>query len=56
MLLQFGSESLVSNESGEKRTMIAQEILRTEVEYMKELGIVQKVFKTPLEAALSSNR
>lgn len=36
--------------------MIAQEILRTEIEYMEELGIAQKVFKAPLEAAFSSNR
>jgi hypothetical protein len=41
---------------GEKRTVIAQDILRTEMEYMEELGIAQKVFKSPLQAALSSNR
>ncbi|XP_020893438.2 epithelial cell-transforming sequence 2 oncogene-like, partial [Exaiptasia diaphana] len=42
--------------AGEKRTSVAQEILQTETEYMEMLNIVQKEFKSPLNAALKSNR
>lgn len=41
---------------GEKRTLVAHEILSTELTYMKSLSIIQDVFKKPLQAALASNR
>lgn len=40
----------------EKRTLLAQQILSSELTYMKHLSIIQSVFKKPLEAALASNR
>lgn len=42
--------------AGEKRTLIAHEILSTEVTYMNGLSILQDVFKKPLQASLASNR
>lgn len=42
--------------AGEKRTLIAHEILSTEVTYMNGLSIIQDVFKKPLQASLASNR
>jgi len=42
--------------AGEKRTLVAHEILSTELAYMKCLSIIQDVFKKPLQAALASNR
>ena len=35
---------------------MAHEILSTELTYMRNLSIMQDVFKKPLEAALASNR
>lgn len=35
---------------------MAQEILSSELEYMKSLSIIQDVFKKPLQAAVASNR
>ena len=40
----------------EKRTLLAQQILSSELTYMKHLSVIQSVFKKPLEAALASNR
>ncbi|XP_048577823.1 epithelial cell-transforming sequence 2 oncogene-like isoform X1 [Nematostella vectensis] len=42
--------------AGERRTALAQEILSSEVSYMQTLNILKEVFKTPLQAALASNR
>ncbi|XP_073236115.1 epithelial cell-transforming sequence 2 oncogene-like [Porites lutea] len=42
--------------AGERRTLVAHEILSTELTYMRNLSIIQDVFKKPLEAALASNR
>ncbi|KAK2570590.1 Epithelial cell-transforming sequence 2 oncogene-like [Acropora cervicornis] len=39
----------------EKRTLLAQQILSSELTYMKHLSVIQSVFKKPLEAALASN-
>lgn len=41
---------------GEKRALLAQEILLSELAYMNCLSTTQNVFKKPLEAALASNR
>ena len=40
----------------EKRTPIAQEILASEIAYMRTLMIIKNIFYTPLKAALASNR
>ena len=42
--------------AGERRTLVAHEILSTELTYMRNLSIIEDVFKKPLEAALASNR
>ncbi|XP_020620781.1 epithelial cell-transforming sequence 2 oncogene-like [Orbicella faveolata] len=42
--------------AGEKRTLVAHEILSTELTYMSGLSIIQDVFKKPLQASLASNR
>jgi len=42
--------------AGEKRTLVAHEILSTELTYMNGLSIIHDVFKKPLQASLASNR
>jgi len=42
--------------AGEKRTLVAHEILSTELTYMNDLSIIQDAFKKPLQASLASNR
>ena len=40
----------------DKRTMIAKEILATEIDYMRTLEAIKNSFYQPLTNALSSNR
>ncbi|KAJ7394357.1 epithelial cell transforming sequence 2 oncoprotein-like [Desmophyllum pertusum] len=49
-------KAVTGTSAGEKRTLVAHEILSTELTYMKCLSIIQDVFKKPLQASLASNR
>ena len=40
----------------DKRTLVALEIFRSEVSYLRTLQIVRDIFHKPLESALSYNR
>ncbi|XP_028411573.1 epithelial cell-transforming sequence 2 oncogene-like [Dendronephthya gigantea] len=41
---------------GERRSVIAHELLSTEKDYCKTLSIIQDTFRKPLEASIKSNR
>ena len=53
---ELASKPCIGATAGEKRTLVAHEILSTEVTYMNGLSIIQDVFKKPLQASLASNR
>ena len=53
---KLASKPFTGATAGEKRTLVAHEILSTEVTYMNGLSIIQDVFKKPLQASLASNR
>ena len=53
---KLASKPCTGTTAGEKRTLVAHEILSTEVTYMNALSIIQDVFKKPLQASLASNR
>ncbi|CAH2250571.1 epithelial cell-transforming sequence 2 oncogene-like [Pelobates cultripes] len=49
-------ENTLLADFGDRRTRIAQEIVRSEKEYVQILKIIRDVYVVPLKAALSSNR
>lgn len=55
-LQKLTSKPCTGASAGEKRTLVAHEILSTELTYMNGLSIIQDVFKKPLQASLASNR
>ena len=55
-LQKLTSKPCTGASAGEKRTLVAHEILSTELTYMNSLSIIQDVFKKPLQASLASNR